>query len=208
VSALAGTWMTALAEEGTSTEPERIRRAQRGDEEAREELARSSRRAAYRFALVLTRDPEDAAEIAQEAVLRVFGALGRFDGERPLEPWLLRITRNLVRDRWRRRRARPAEELPEHLADALVAPPAESDPERRTSLRERQRLVWRALSELPEEMREIVVLRDYEDRSYSEIAAVLEIPAGTVMSRLHRARARLAAGVHAALAGREEVHDD
>lgn len=189
--------MTPPIEGDREPDGQTMRRAQSGDEEARELLARSCQRSAYLFGLQLMRDREEALDVAQEATLRVLSSLERFDAERPLRPWLLRITRNLVHDRWRRRRNRTEVALSEEL----LAEPENVDPEQRLERLERQRLVWRELAALPEDAREIVVLRDYRDLTYAEIAGVLDVPLGTVMSRLHRARARLGDRVRAALAG-------
>ncbi|MDX1501903.1 MAG: RNA polymerase sigma factor [Thermoanaerobaculia bacterium] len=171
---------------------ELVARAREGQDDAREALAAQCRQTAYTFALQLLGDPDDALDVAQESVLRFFLKLRRFDPSRPLRPWLLTIVRNQVRDLWRRRRVRRADSLDDQDADLsreVVDPTA--DPERDASRVELRRRLWRALSALPPKLREILVLRDYHDLSYSEIAGVLEIPAGTVMSRLHRARAEL-----------------
>ena len=82
--------------------------AQRGEETALDELARSCRQQAYVFALQLTGNPDDALDVAQDAMLRFFRSLGQFDPSRPVRPWLLRIVRNLIRDRSRA----PAETKP------------------------------------------------------------------------------------------------
>ncbi len=187
--------MTPPIEGDAEPDGQTMRRAQSGDAEARELLARSCQRSAYLFGLQLLRDREEALDVAQEATLRVLTSLSRFDTERPLRPWLLRITRNLVHDRWRRRRNRTEVALTEEI----LAEPESVDPERRLERLERQRLVWRELAALPEDAREIVLLRDYRDLTYAEIAEVLGVPLGTVMSRLHRARARLGERVRSAL---------
>jgi RNA polymerase sigma-70 factor, ECF subfamily len=164
-------------------------RARGGEADAREELASRCRKSAYLFALQLMGDADAALDIAQEAVIRFLGMLPQFQPERPMQPWLLTVVRNLARDRWRRGRVRRAESLdaPElDLAQRLADPAA--DPELDARQHELQRVVWSALSALPHDLREILVLRDYHDLSYAEAAEVLEIPIGTVMSRLHRAR--------------------
>jgi RNA polymerase sigma-70 factor (ECF subfamily) len=168
---------------------ELVHRARRGDPAAREALARRCRRAAYLLAVQLLRDPDAAQDLAQDAVLSFFASLGRFRAGRPIEPWLFAIVRNRARDLARRRRARPTESLerpedepPRRVIDAAPGPEADA------ARRELQALLWRALGTLPEPQREILVLRDYQDLSYEEIARVLDVPLGTVMSRLHRAR--------------------
>jgi RNA polymerase sigma-70 factor (ECF subfamily) len=169
-----------------------VRAAQAGDPEARHELARSCHRVAYLFALQLTGQRDDAQELSQDAMVRFFGSLSRFDADRPLRPWLLRIVRNLARDRARRMRVRRIEPL-EPADDSMVLDPADPgpSPEEAVGRIEMQRLLWRAVRALPRKHREVVALRDYQDLSYDEIATVLQIPRGTVMSRLHRARSSL-----------------
>lgn len=166
--------------------------AQEGARDAREELARRVRRKGYLLALQLVGDADEARDIVQDAMLRFFRHLDRIDAGRPLEPWLYQIVRNRVRDLKRRQRIRRQESLDalrERGRPETVDPHA--DPAADAVRHELQARVWRALGELSEPHREILVLRDYQDLSYREIAAVLKIPVGTVMSRLHAARKRL-----------------
>lgn len=166
--------------------------ARRGDAEAREELARRVRGPAYVLALQLLGDPDDARDVAQDALLRLFQTFSRFDPERPLRPWLARIVRNRVYDVRRRRRARPAVSLDSLVEDGFPeSTTPELGPDDRFARRQLQRRIWSALHELTDAHREILVLRDYQDLSYAEIASVLQIPLGTVMSRLHAARRSL-----------------
>jgi RNA polymerase sigma-70 factor (ECF subfamily) len=166
--------------------------AQRGEQAALDELARSCRQQAYVFALQLIGNPDDALDVAQDAMVRFFRSLARFDPARPVRPWLLRIVRNLVRDRGRRLRVRRTESL-EPDEGALRCEPRDEnpDPEALAAKRQLQVLLWRCLQELPPSYREVLVMRDYQDLTYAEIAAALKIPKGTVMSRLHRARKQL-----------------
>ncbi len=169
-----------------------VRAAQAGDQEARNQLARSCHKVAFLFALHLTGQRDDAQELSQDAMVRFFGSLARFDADRPLRPWLLRIVRNLARDRARRMRVRKVEPL-EPADDGLVIDPIDPcpSPEQCVARAEVQRQLWEKVLALPRKYREVVALRDYLDLSYDEIATVLRIPRGTVMSRLHRARGRL-----------------
>ena len=164
--------------------------AQKGDADALDELARSCRKQAYVFALQLIGHPDDALDVAQDSMVRFFRSLDRFDPSRPVRPWLLRIVRNLVRDRARRLRVRRTESLEPADDDALRFEPRDDapDPEAVASRREQQALVWKCLQSLKRRYREVLVLRDYQDLSYADIATTLKIPRGTVMSRLHRAR--------------------
>ena len=169
---------------------ELVIQARSGVAEAREELARRYREPAYLLGLHLTGNREDALDVAQDALLRFFSTLDRFHEDRPVRPYLLRIVRNRAMDLFRRRRVRRAEsldagELPRQIVDERPGP---EETTRRAELRRR---VWRAVSRLSPPKREILVLRDYHDLTYAEIAKVLGIPMGTVMSRLHAARKAL-----------------
>lgn len=175
------------------SERQLVAQAKAGEPAACDALARRYRRAAYLLALQLLGNRNDAMDVTQDAMLRFFGALKSFDAERRVQPWLFTIVRNQVRDLRRRRRRRPADAGGESdaLVDQLAAPQA--SPEADLHRRELKRRVWRALAALPAEKREIIVLRDFHDLSYRDIAQVLDIPIGTVMSRLHGARRRLRA---------------
>ena len=164
--------------------------AQQGETEALDILARSCRKQAYIFALQLIGNPDDALDVAQDVMVRFFRSLDRFDSSRPVRPWLLRIVRNLVRDRARRNRVRRTESLEPINDDSLRFDPPDTqpDPESVAARQQLQTAVWRHVQELPPRYREVMVLRDYQDLSYAEIATTLRIPRGTVMSRLHRAR--------------------
>jgi RNA polymerase sigma-70 factor (ECF subfamily) len=173
----------------TLTERPPVALAIEGDIHAREDLARECHRQAFLFALHLTRRHDEAADVAQDAMLRFFASIDRFDPERPVRPWLLRIVRNLVRDRARRARVRRTTPLEAEAGEAVIDPPScEPDPEAAAERVQLQRLVWRCLEVLSSEQREVLVLRDYHGLSYAEIADTVGIPRGTVMSRLHRAR--------------------
>ncbi len=173
-----------------AADSELVAQARAGVGAAREELARRHRNSAFVLGLQLLGNREDAMDVAQEALLRFFASLDRFQAERPVRPYLLRIVRNRVADLWRRRRVRRTEsldagDLSRQIADERPGP---EESARRAELRRR---VWQALSRLPAAKREILVLRDFHDLAYAEIAEVLEIPIGTVMSRLHAARKAL-----------------
>ena len=170
--------------------------AQRGDADAREALARDCSTIAWRVAVKLTGDPETARDLAQDAVLRCLRALDRLQPDRPLAPWVAQIVRNLIRDAARRQRVRRVEPL-HRTTDDVVLEPVDPmpGPEARARRHQLQRLVWQCLADLDDAQREIIVLRDFEGLTYHDIATVLGVPRGTVMSRLHRARKRLAGQV-------------
>ena len=139
------------------------------------------RAAAYAYAIV--RNRADAEDAVQDAALKAPSAFGRYDDSRPLKGWWLAIVRNCCRDLLRKRRCRPATVA----LDQRESPPQRDlPPGKNEELRE-------AMDRLSAPHREILDLRYYGDCSYREIAAALEIPEGTVMSRLHAARQALAA---------------
>src|ERR1700730_5665724 len=142
--------------------------------------------AAYGYARWLTRDPVEAQDVAQEAMLRALRYFHAFRGEEA-RPWLLRIVRNTWADLRTRKGAsdQPLEVVEDRAAEG-------PDPEQSALAGDRRRHVAAALAALPAEAREILVLREIEDLSYKHIAAVLDLPIGTVMSRIARAREKLA----------------
>ena len=148
--------------------------------------------AAYRFARWLSRSPAEADDIVQEAFLRAFRG---FDGLRgtDVKAWLLAIVRNCHASARRQEQRRGFVPLPEELdaqfgAATLAAVP---DPESASTAAQERRALERLVAALPEDHREVLLLRELEDMSYREIAAVTRVPIGTVMSRLARARAAL-----------------
>lgn len=167
--------------------------AKTGDLEAQNALAAALREPAFYFALQLLGNREDAHDITQDALLRFLGNLDRFESGRPVLPWLRRIVRNAVIDLQRRKNVRRADSLDSdgYEGEALEIVDQDQDAGRRAVSQERREIVWNSLGRLPEQHREIVVLREYQDLSYQEIADLLEVPIGTVMSRLHRARLEL-----------------
>jgi RNA polymerase sigma factor (sigma-70 family) len=143
--------------------------------------------AAYGFACWLTRDPVEAQDVTQEAMLRALRYFHAFRGG-DARPWLLRIVRNT----WSDLRSRSGgERLPLEAVEAVADGGA--DPEQSALAGDRRRHIAAALAALPTEAREVLVLREIEDLSYKHIASVLDLPIGTVMSRLARAREKLAA---------------
>jgi len=167
-----------------------VRAAQRGDEAAFGEIVKRYQRAVYRVAYGLTRNPNDADDLAQETFLRAYQAIDRFRAGEPLYPWLSRITVNLAYSLFRRRKRRPESAL-EPMLEAGRQWAAEDDPAEDSARHERERLLGECFEQISEEHRAVLVLRVVEEMSYDEIARTLSIPMGTVMSRLSRARAEL-----------------
>jgi RNA polymerase sigma-70 factor (ECF subfamily) len=146
---------------------------------------------AYTLARYLTRSPTDADDLVQEAFARALRYFDGFSGGDP-RPWLLAILRNCFYAWLRARRSQQGEPMPDpEEAQEVTADPwgqAPEDPEA-TLIRIDEAAVVRSLvEELPEPFREVLVLREMSDLSYQQIAEVTEVPIGTVMSRLARAR--------------------
>lgn len=171
--------------------------AQKGDERAFEKLFRLFQGTVYNTALQLVGNPDDAADITQDAFLRAWEQLPKLSAPEAFRNWLLTITVNLCRSHFRKEPP-PAESLDELVegegaegeTDVQVADES-VNVEVAVLERERGRLVRRAVSELPLAFREVVVLHYFENLEVTDIAKVLRVPIGTVKSRLSRAREHL-----------------
>lgn len=164
--------------------------AQQGDQAAFGEIVRRYQRAIYRVAYALTRNASDADDLAQEAFVRAWGAIGRFELGQPLYPWLARIVTNLAFSLFRGRKRRPETPL-EPLLDAGQQWGTTDDPAENVAQREHDAHLRECFDELTPEHQVILTLRVIEDQSYEQMAETLSVPIGTVMSRLSRARAEL-----------------
>jgi len=160
--------------------------ARDGDRAALEQLLRLHHDRIHALARRITGNDADAADATQEALLAIVRGLPRFDGRSSFSTWAYRVTSNACLDELRRRRRRPVVDLDDDRTE-VADPGAPVD----TTVPDRLRLDA-ALARLPEEFRVAVVLRDVCDLDYAEIAAVLDLPPGTVRSRIARGRARLA----------------
>ncbi len=163
-----------------------IARSCAGDLDAFDSLVRAHQERIYNLAYRLTGNREDATDAAQEAFVRAYQALPRFRQASAFSTWLYRIATNAALDLVRRRPAIPPVEL---TADH----PARDDPEAEAQRRETHRRVHAALGHLPPEYRAAVVLRDLQGLEYEEVARVLQVPIGTVRSRISRGREALRA---------------
>lgn len=148
-------------------------------------LARDYGPRAFRFALQIVGNRDEAMDVVQEAFLRLHRHWGRRDPSRPLAPWLYAIVRNLGVDVLRRRSTHAAEEAGPEVADGGPGPEVLLErSQQRTAL-------WAAIGRLPVAMREVFLLRELHGLSYAEIGEVLGVPVSTVNNRLHDARVRL-----------------
>lgn len=146
----------------------------------------------YGYAMVLSRNSTEAEDLVQETCLRALRAISGLRDDGSVKGWLFAILRNIWLNQLRQRRTTPdLIELDADESGAYEPADAAQDPYSGYVNRVEREQVRAAIQKLPLEFREIILLREYEDLSYQEIAALLDCPPGTVMSRLARARARL-----------------
>ncbi|HEX7078406.1 MAG TPA: RNA polymerase sigma factor [Candidatus Eisenbacteria bacterium] len=176
----------------TLSDGELVRLIRGGEADAFAELVRRTQRSGYRLARRITRNHEDADDVLQDSYVKAFRALDRFAVDRPFGPWFLTIVARTALTRIRDGRRRAAESLDDPgPGDAPPLAERVADPNHDAALLERRSRVARAFARLSEEHRAILALRVDGDLTYASIAETLEIPVGTVMSRLARAREAL-----------------
>jgi RNA polymerase sigma-70 factor, ECF subfamily len=164
--------------------------AQAGDRAALEQLLRRHYDRIHAVCRRIAGGTRDADDAAQEAMISIVRGLPRFDGRSAFSTWVYRIATNAALDELRRRRRRPSLHV---IADDREQPePADPMAERHLDGITERAAIDAALDDLPEEFRVAVVLRDVADLDYAEIAAVLDVPIGTVKSRIARGRGQLA----------------
>ncbi len=178
--------MTATYLVETETEAELVYLAQHGDRNAFGELVRRHYQGVVRVVYSMCGDAGLAEDATQEAFIRAWVNLPSFQPTAPLKSWLYRIAINAALDVLRKK---PEESLEESQV-TMITDPSQS-PESALLEKERVALVREAMKDLPEASRSVLVLREYGELSYQEIAKVLDVPIGTVMSRLNYARTRL-----------------
>jgi len=182
----------------TASDQELLRRFRGGDESAFDDLVLRHQQRAFNVAFQLLRDHEDATEVAQDAFVRAYRNLNSFHGDCEFTTWLHRIVVNLAHNKhrwWKRRGKQASVSLDASLesfgtVDAQMAG-ASAAPDLQAVKAEFVELLSQKIKELPLRFREVIVLRNVEDLSYEEIAAVLKCSVGTVKSRLARGREAL-----------------
>jgi len=175
---------------GPEVERELIRKCRAGDSRFYEPLVRAYEQPGLRLALGMLGNLEDAKDALQNAFVKAFEALARFDLKRPFGPWFFQILRNQCRDQLRSRKARFRLEALDERLELRPADP-EKGPERKRERAQARELLWGALEKIGEEHREILILKELQGFRYGEIATILDIPEGTVASRLFHARRAL-----------------
>lgn len=162
-----------------------VARAQHGEVAAFERLVREHHQELFGFALGFTGDRAEAADVAQEALVKAFLRIGSYRFAAPFRSWLLQIARNTCRDRYRLRQIQ-RRRLDEYGREVRREGPA--TPEEQLQAREHTEQVYDALRQVDTPFREVVLLFDLQGLSYREIAEVCQVPVGTVKSRLRRGR--------------------
>ena len=185
-------------------ERELIRKCKAGDARFYEPLVRAYEPSGLRLATGMLGNLDDARDALQDAFVKAYEALHRFDLRRSFGPWFFQILRNHCRDMLRSRQARFKVEA---LDEGLEQRPADAEegPERTRQRSAARDLLWRALERVGDEHREILVLKELQGFRYNEIAEILDIPEGTVASRLFHARRALRAALEEMGAGFTEV---
>jgi RNA polymerase sigma-70 factor, ECF subfamily len=173
------------------TDGELVERAKHGDALAMDQLLARHEQKIYRFGLRMCGNEDDARDVLQETLLSAFRNLGGFRGDARLSTWLYQVARSFCIKQRRRREGEPAqlESMDVHEVKALATDA--SQPDVAAHAREVGEVIQAAMSTLPEEQREVLVLRDVEGLSAEDAAEVIGIEVGALKSRLHRARLQL-----------------
>lgn len=180
-----------------------VARAQAGDREAFREIYLSSHEALYHYVLGELRNPDEAAEVVQEAFVRAWEAIDSFRGEASFLGWMFRIARNLLIDRSRAHKRHPVVSLDAPLGEDQEETRMDRvagkgpGPEAQAESAEEQGRFQKALSSLPDIQRSVFILREWDGMEYRDIAVRLGINEGTVKSRLARAREALVSSMRA-----------
>lgn len=177
-------------------ENEIIRSVLRGNVNDFEKLVTAYEKNVYSLALRMVGDPEDAADMTQETFIKAYRSLSSFRGDSKFSSWLYRIASNVCLDFLRSRSRHPQASLSSSDEDGRTAfelPDMSRNPEEQLMKKLSMEAVRRGLEQLPEQQRQILVLRELGGLSYAELAQTLGLEEGTVKSRIFRARKRLCA---------------
>ena len=168
-----------------------ISRAAKGDASAFNELLGLHEKKMYAVCLRMCANQEDAQDCLQEAMLRIYRSISGFKGQSSFSTWIYRVAMNTCLDELRKKKNKQAASL-DSLLDTGWSPSDDYDtPEHHAIEGERKKAIRTAISELPDDMRSAIVLRDIEGFSYEEISEMLGINVGTIKSRISRGREKL-----------------
>ncbi len=161
-----------------------------GHPQSFQELVQRYYKKAYQYARGMTGDSDEAYDLSQEAFVRVHKHLKRFDQKFPFKVWFFHILGNLCKNHLRKRAGHNTTSMPSDEMEFEDSKPS-ARPDIMVQQDEIQKTVWAAINELPENFKEIIILSHFQDFSYDQIAQSLDIPRGSVMSRLYYARIKL-----------------
>ncbi len=169
-----------------------IKNALQGDQQAYKKLLERHRKAIFHIAYKIVRNSEEAADLVQETFMKAFGSLKTYRFEYRFSTWLYRIAANNAIDFLRKRKIEALSlDRPVETRDGSVElqlPDWTHNPEFDFTRKQRRISIEEAISQLPDKYREVIIYRHNEDKSYDEIARILDIPVGTVKARIFRAR--------------------
>ena len=176
-----------------------VRRCQDGDAEAFGKLVERYQRKVFTIALSMVKNPQDAMDIAQDAFIKVHRYIGNFQGSSSFYTWLYRIVINLCIDHLRRAGRRANMDFDEKIQNqvdrvdesAAIASRIDTNPSKNLARRELAERIQEAVDSLPPYHRAVIIMREVEGLSYSEMAKAMKVSKGTIMSRLHHARQKL-----------------
>lgn len=179
------------------SEQDLIKKAQKGEVEAFEQLIRDYEKRILNYCFRMLGNLSDAEDAAQEVFVKIFRFIGSFNGQSSFSTWLYRIASNVCLDLLRKAKRRPQDTVSIHQENddgeeySIAIEDTEPNPYERAQLSEAQQALKKALEQLSDEHRQVVILRDIEGLSYEEIAEAMGTAPGTVKSRLNRARQML-----------------
>jgi len=169
-----------------------VERCLRGDDAAWETIIRFHGKSIYNLSYRFTNRKEDAEDLTQEILLRVYRNLKSYRSEAgSLKNWILRVARNLLVDHYRKQRRLPQSTGSEELETMNIRDETAPDPQRTVERLEAARFLMDGIQSLSLELKEAVILRDLEGMAYHEMSDLLDVPEGTVKSRINRGRVEL-----------------
>jgi RNA polymerase sigma-70 factor (ECF subfamily) len=168
-------------------------RLKQGDKLAWEALVKQSQSRIYGLAMFYVRDSGEAEDLAQEIFIKIYKNLSQVKTSAGFKPWMFSIARNCCLDRIRRLKARPQTDSGASIDDGQAA--ADAAQERGWDAKKRKELLYRAMEQLGEQVREILLLKEIHQLKFVEVADVLSLPVGTIKSRASRARVDLAKSI-------------
>jgi RNA polymerase sigma-70 factor (ECF subfamily) len=192
--ALGGSRLVPFVGVTLTTDEQLVERALAGDGDAFGEVVRRWERKIYALAYGITGSVEEARDATQETFINAYRNLARFRGEAQVSSWLHRIAVNQCITRQRRARVRAETGLEDEVEagrEHFISTGAESSPARASESKQRAEAVRRAVASLPQELREVVLMKEFEELTFQEIADALQIPLSTVKSRLYTALKQL-----------------